>query len=465
MPDMMPVEDAAAASAKRAVEIARLDMIAANLKSSAVQVGFASAALLLAFAENVTGLGRGFDAWHYGWLAGQFLIAAAFIAVTRLWPKGTLNTRLGLSRRGAYALLYFVSGANWGALSWVAIVPGDIFNQVFVVLVMICISMIYIVRLSACTPVFMAGAAGLFLVCLPNSWVMENGLSNLMTVAAPAWVLLLVGAASRLGRQISSMIEMSLREGELVRRLSEANARVEAESASKSAFLANMSHELRTPLNAILGFSDIMREGVFGALSPRYRAYAADIHASGEHLLSLINDLLDISKIESGRMQLAIEAVEIAEVAPQVIRLLQPKADAKRQTLHLSLSSAPAAMMADPRAVTQILLNLAGNALKYTQVGGVVCIAFAADARDVVITVADNGPGIAPEKQQRLFKPFERVDNSYLAGDAGTGLGLALVRDLAALHGGDAEIDSAPGKGTTVTVRLPGAVIPSARAA
>ena len=91
--------------------------------------------------------------------------------------------------------------------------------------------------------------------------------------------------------------------------------------------------------------------------------------------------------------------------------------------------------------------------------------AFAADARDVVITVADNGPGIAPEKQQRLFKPFERVDNSYLAGDAGTGLGLALVRDLAALHGGDAEIDSAPGKGTTVTVRLPGAVIPSARAA
>ncbi len=465
MPDTMTPPDAAAASATRAAEIARLDMISVNLKSSAIQVGLSSIALLFAFAENVTGLGRGLSTGHFVWLACQLAICAVFVAVTHVWPSGTLTSRFGLSRRAAYSLLYLVSGASWGALSWVAIIPGDIFNQVFVMLVMICLSMIYIVRLSACTQVFFAGIGGLFVVCIPNSWMVENGLSNLMTVAAPAWTLLLGAAAWRLGRQISSMIEMGLREAELVRRLSEANARVEAESASKSAFLANMSHELRTPLNAILGFSDLMREGVFGALEPRYRAYASDIHASGEHLLSLINDLLDIAKIESGRMKLAIEPVEIADIAPQVIRLLQQKADARNQKLHLSLTGAPASIMADQRAVTQILFNLVGNALKYSQAGSVVCIAFAADARDVVITVADNGPGIPADKQARLFKPFERVDNSYLAGDSGTGLGLALVSELAALHGGTASIESAVGMGTTVTVRLPGAVIPSVRAA
>ncbi|MFT3810136.1 MAG: HAMP domain-containing sensor histidine kinase [Micropepsaceae bacterium] len=465
MPDMTPAPEAEAACAKRAGETARLDMIRVNLRGSALQISAASLLLLWAFADGVTGSGHGLTPWHFAWAALQCVIAAGFLVTARLWPARASGTRFGVSRRSAYVALYFISGLNWGALTWVAIVPGDIFNQVFVMLVIICLSMIYSVRLSACTPVFMAGAIGLFAVAMPNIWVLDNGLSDIMRIAVPAWLALVVAAAARLGAQISDMIETRLREAELVRRLSEANARVEKESASKSAFLANMSHELRTPLNAILGFSDLMREGIFGSLDARYRGYANDIHASGEHLLSLINDLLDIAKIESGHMKLAIEPVEVCDIAPQVIRLLQREADAKRQTLHLSLTGAPVAIMADARAVTQILLNLAGNALKYSQAGSVVCLAVTADARDVVLTVADNGPGIPADKQARLFKPFQRVDNSYLAGDSGTGLGLALVSELAALHGGTAAIESAPGAGTTVTVRLPGAVIPAARAA
>ena len=441
----------------RAVETAKLDLIASNLRSSAVQIAVASVALVFAFDRSVTGFGGEITAWHLIWLAGQMAVAAAFVAVSRIWPPGAG----GASRLTVYATLYFVSGAMWGALSWVAIEPGDIFNQVFVILVMICLSMIYIVRLTACTFVFLAACGGLFLVALPNCWVAHNELSTLMTFAAPAWLVLLGVASWRLGRQISAMIEMRLREGELVKRLSAAHLRAEQESASKSAFLANMSHELRTPLNAIIGFSDIMRSGLHGELSERYAAYAADIHASGEHLLSLINDLLDIAKIEAGRMQLAIEPVDVEDVAPQVKRLLQPRADEKGQTLTLSLGAAPAVIMADARALTQILLNLAGNAVKYTQAGGAIDIAIRAEGGDVVLQVSDNGPGISPEKQTRLFKPFERLDNSYLAGDAGTGLGLSLVRKLAALHGGEARIESAAGRGTTAIVRLPGAAMPS----
>ena len=444
---------------RRAGLTAKLDIIAGNLRSSALQVAIASAVLVLCFDGRITGFGSKTTIWHAVWLAAQIGIAALFYTVRRIWPPGGAVRRYGLSRRAAYAALYFVSGASWGALTWVAIIPGDILNQVFVMLIVICLSMIYIVRLTACTPVFFAANAGLFLVAMPNAFVMDNGLSRLMAFAGPFWLALLGAAAWRLGKQISEMIEMRLREGELAARLAEAHARVEAESQSKSAFLANMSHELRTPLNAILGFSDMMREGVFGALEPRYRTYAGDIHASGEHLLSLINDLLDIAKIESGQMKLALAPVALLDIAPQVIRLLQPKADARDQKLHLSMTGAPETIMADQRAVTQILLNLASNALKYSQAGAVVCVAIRADARDVVLTVADNGPGIPLDKQARLFKPFERVDNSYLAGESGTGLGLALVSELAALHGGTASIESAPGQGTTVSVRLPGAVV------
>ncbi len=444
-----------------AVETAKLDLIAINLRSSGLQVAFASAALVLAFDNSVTGFGGHLTLWHFGWLAAQLAVAAAFFAVARLWPAGAESGAFGMPRRWAYAALYLVSGSLWGALSWVAIIPGDIFNQIFVILVIICLSMLYVVRLTASTSVFFAANTGLLVVSFPSCWVVERGLSALLVIAAPVWLGLLSVAAWRLGRQISEMIQMRLREGELVKSLSAARLRAEQESASKSAFLANMSHELRTPLNAIIGFSDVMRAGLFGALEGRYRGYADDIHASGEHLLSLINDLLDIAKIEAGRMQLSIEPVETAAIGPQVLRLLKPRADEKRQTLTLTLSAAPARMMADPRALTQILLNLAGNAVKYTHAGGVIDITIRADGRDVLLRVGDNGPGIAADKQQRLFHPFERVDNSYLAGEAGTGLGLSLVRKLAALHGGEASIDSVPGFGTVVTVRLPDAVLAS----
>jgi len=444
---------------KRAALTAKLDIIAGNLPPSAVQIAIASVVLLACLDVRITGFGMPTDDAHFAWLAAQMGIVALFFAVHRFWPPGAGIDRFGLSRSTVYAALYFVSGAAWGALTWVAIIPGDILNQVFVVLIVICLSMVYIVRLTAYTPVFFAANAGLFLVAMPNSFVIDNGLSRLMAFAGPCWLALLGTAAWRLGSQIGAMLEMRLREGDLAARLADAHARAEAESQSKSAFLANMSHELRTPLNAIIGFSDVMRSELFGALDGRYRGYAEDIHLSGAHLLSLINDVLDIAKIESGAMELFIEPLDTADIASQVMRLLSGRAAEKNQTLTLSLDGAPAAIRGDSRALKQILLNLAGNALKYTQERGAIEVSIRADGSDVVLGVSDNGPGIATEKQARLFRPFERIDNSYLTADAGTGLGLSLVRALSALHGGTASIDSAPGRGTRVSVRLPGAVV------
>ncbi len=438
-------------------------MIAANLRGSAAQILAASIVLVFTVDGRISSIGGPLTWWHFLWLAAQTAIAASFVIVARRWPAGVDDERL--SRRRVYGALYFASGALWGAYTWVAIVPGQIFNQVFVMLVIVSLSLVYVVRLAACSRVLMAAYAGLFLVALPNTWLEENALSKALFYLAPFWVAFLLHAAGQLSRQINEVIVMRLREHALAASLSEARARAAAASASKSAFLANMSHELRTPLNAIIGFSDLMRSGTFGELSVRYRGYADDIHASGAHLLSLINDVLDISKIEAGGMELSPETMSPGDIGAQVMRLLKPRADERNQSLTLSLSEAPALMIADPRAVTQILLNVVGNAVKYSGAGAAIVLEIRAENRDVVLMVSDNGPGIPTERQARLFRPFERLDNSYLAGDGGTGLGLSLVRALAALHGGEAAIDSRLGKGTTVSVRLPGAATATARAA
>ena len=230
--------------------------------------------------------------------------------------------------------------------------------------------------------------------------------------------------------------------------------RAEAEARGKTRFLANMSHELRTPLNAIMGFSDIMRTRLFGELSPRYGEYAQLIHESGQHLLDLINDLLDVTKIEADKYELRTEIFDVREAANAALRLLRQQADDAGVTLRGVLPAAELDVHADRRALKQIVLNLVANALKFTPRGGSVTVSFAAVAGELDIEVADTGVGIAPEDLERLGRPYEQ------AGDAadrsrGTGLGLSLVRAFARLHGGDMSVESRLGEGTAVTVRLP----------
>jgi two-component system cell cycle sensor histidine kinase PleC len=235
--------------------------------------------------------------------------------------------------------------------------------------------------------------------------------------------------------------------------------RAEAESAnaSKTAFLANMSHELRTPLNAILGFSEIIARECLGPVgSPRYKEYAGDIHSSGAHLLSLINDLLDVAKIEAGRMEIEPQIIETGRALDGALKFVGARARDRRQALTINVDDDATILYADERALKQIVINLVSNAVKFTQEGGRIEVTAKRNkAGDFELVVADNGPGIPREKVNRIFKPFSRVDNRYDSENSGTGLGLALVRGLAELHGGRAWMDSEEGKGTGVHVVLP----------
>ncbi len=239
------------------------------------------------------------------------------------------------------------------------------------------------------------------------------------------------------------------------RALLEARDAALAASRAKSRFLANMSHELRTPLNAVIGFSEVMTREMFGPVGPRYQEYSRLIHESGTHLLDLINSVLDMSKIEAGKFVISVELYDLEESAARAVRFLRIAAE--RADVALTLDIAPEArrIFADRRAVKQILVNLLSNGVKFTPPGGTVGVRAAADGRGVEIAVTDTGTGISGADLARLGQPFEQVENAETRAKEGTGLGLALVRSLALLHGGEAVLESALGEGTTVRVRLP----------
>ncbi|WP_312785399.1 HAMP domain-containing sensor histidine kinase [Brevundimonas sp.] len=236
--------------------------------------------------------------------------------------------------------------------------------------------------------------------------------------------------------------------------LEAARAEAEAQNAGKSRFLANMSHELRTPLNAVLGFSDIMRQRLFGPVPDRYADYAQSIHEAGGHLLDLINDVLDVSRIEAARYDLSLERFDMREVVSAALALVRVQADDKGVDLAAVLPPEPLTVAADRRALKQITLNLLSNAVKFTPTGGSVTVRAEALGADLELTVADTGVGVAPEDLARLGRPFEQAGGAAQRAQ-GTGLGLSLVRSLAELHHGSMSIDSTLGEGTAVTVRLP----------
>lgn len=259
--------------------------------------------------------------------------------------------------------------------------------------------------------------------------------------------------------QLQSTIDI-LRESqtrivELAEKYEQEKIRAEQASQSKSDFLANMSHELRTPLNAINGFSDIMKKEMFGPLGdPRYREYISDILFSGQHLLSLINDILDMSKIEAGKMSLNLEALSVSDMVSQVLRIVRGRADENRLKVIYDETETQD-IQADPRAVKQVLLNLITNAIKFTPEGGTVTVDMEGRSTGVIVNVTDTGIGISEQDIARLAQPFEQIDSQHSRKHEGTGLGLALSKSLVELHGGNFTIASELGKGTTVTFTLP----------
>jgi signal transduction histidine kinase len=232
-------------------------------------------------------------------------------------------------------------------------------------------------------------------------------------------------------------------------------ARILSEQASraKSEFLATMSHELRTPLNAIIGFSELIRDQPFGEVPPRYVEYANDIHEGGRHLLSLVNDLLDMAKIEAGHYELLEQKVELGPLTAGCVRMIQHQADVGHVRIELSDSLAGRALFADARALRQVLMNLLANAVKFTPAGGTVRIFAECTAeRGLTLVVADTGIGMAPEAVAAAGQRFHQVDSSIGRRFGGTGLGLAICLKLIALHGATLTLESVLGKGSTVRV-------------
>jgi len=247
---------------------------------------------------------------------------------------------------------------------------------------------------------------------------------------------------------------VAIENARLFAEIEEKGRQLELASRHKSQFLANMSHELRTPLNAVLGYSEMMLDGLYGDLPEKAKGVLERVQSNGRHLLGLINDVLDLSKIEAGQLTLAIEDYSMAALVKQALSTTESLARTKGLALTAQIQDGLPLGRGDERRLTQVLLNLIGNAVKFTDKGEVAITAEAADGR-FTVAVRDTGPGIAEADQARIFEEFQQVDNTNTRKKGGTGLGLAIAKKIMEMHGGKLTVQSAPGQGSTFRMILP----------
>jgi len=378
-----------------------------------------------------------------------------------LWSKRTQSS----DRKVFHALL---SLQAWLSISWGAGVlacweDGNTTNNIFLALLVIGMSWALAITRSFHPVLFALGVMPMMTIFWLRAVFAPGEAASVLAFFAPvfaayAWFLG-ASARDRVNQMLAARFELEDMAAALEAARNDAVTKTvdaQAASASKSAFVANMSHELRTPLNAILGFAEIIQsEGVGGEVPAQYRAYAGDIRESGAHLLSLINDMLDIAKIEAGKMEIDRQLLDMSASVDAAVRLISQRAETKRQTVAVTVDPT-VRLVADERAFKQILLNLLSNAVKFSPDGSklaVVCVHQSDGATR--LTVEDEGPGIPDEKIKQLFRPFSRVDNRYDRSTGGTGLGLALVRGLVALHEGRVWLENKPTGGLIATIEFP----------
>jgi two-component system, cell cycle sensor histidine kinase PleC len=365
--------------------------------------------------------------------------------------------------RPALITLQVLIGLCWSTVGWLLWCEGNAANNGFVMIIMVMALWAMALTRCAVKAVFLAGVAAI-LVPLGVLFVTSDGIAaHIFLALLPIWGWYMVFSGMGARRHVDEMLHVRFAHEDLGKELAAArdeavSKRLEAETASqsKTSFLANMSHELRTPLNAIIGFSEIIASQALGENNSHYPEYANDIHMSGKHLLTLINDILDVAKIEAGRMEIDPQPIDLSSVLDNVERVMTIRAREKNLQVRFAVMDDAPQPTVDERAFRQILLNLLSNAVKFTPEGGMIDVkCLAGEGGGLLLCVKDSGAGIPAEKLAQLFKPFTQVDNRFNRNQGGTGLGLALVQGLARLHGGRAWLESEVGQGTTAFVYLP----------
>jgi len=398
-----------------------------------------------------------------GWFAVVIVGVALQLVVIRNFPTGELD--IGETRKWTIAasVANFFSIVCWTSLGWFLWVPGNEFDHTLITIVLAATLAAHSTLAGASrelsVPAFITYAVVMALIPLQD----HSAQSAYLALVTPFYVWYIARIArqnhTRARANITLLEERNTLLAELVMAKIESDRgreKAEAASLAKSHFLANMSHELRTPLNAILGFSEVISTGMFASAPERNAEYAKLINSSGHHLLNLINDILDLAKIEAGRWKLEEGEQDLFRIADDTMQLVQWKAKDTNATLDNAIDPQAPMVYADERAIKQILLNLLSNAVKFTPEQGTVTV-FGHLEVDGSMTfgVADTGVGIAPEDQARVFDSFGQGKHDVAIVDKGTGLGLSIVKGLVEAHGGYIRLESQVGQGTRVSVTLP----------
>jgi two-component system cell cycle sensor histidine kinase PleC len=448
---------------EKRIQLALLRGVVETVKSNRLVVPVFGLAVCAMFSQTVSP--GHLAAWYIQVLVGM----VPQVIVLQRVPSGSLSSEAlrQWSLRVAAANLFVV--ANWSALGLWLWVRGDTnSNHIMIELLLAATFASHAAISGACRAIARPALALYLLVLvgipLQGLFVPETFVRCACMVAlAPLYVGFVALISRRNLKRARAAIMLAQERDTLVAELVMAKlesdrGREQAEAASraKSQFLANMSHELRTPLNAILGFSEIISSRIFAQDDERNVEYAGLIHSSGKHLLALINDILDLAKIEAGRWQLHEAELSLFAVAGDALQQVTWRAQNDAIALENDIDPRLDTVFADERSIKQILLNLLSNAVKFTPEGGTVKV-FAqrlADG-DIIIGVSDSGVGIADEDQAKVFDSFGQGKHDVAIADKGTGLGLTIVKGLAEAHGGTVRLESKVGQGTTVTLRLP----------
>jgi len=398
------------------------------------------------------------------WLATIFISEGILLALTRQFKKQPRDTADLNQWRRNLAAGEFLYGVCWAAVAFTEFTQPTQAAYFFLFAALMVVTAIRMLFAASVMTILHAGTIPVTAALCLRFLMTGEAFYWLMAIVAAGIHFYFVFLVRNLQRTAFSMLEHRARNDRLIEELKqekisldEALEKAEAASLAKSKFLANMSHELRTPLNAIMGFSEMIKDEMLGPVgNEQYRSYAADIHESGEHLLKLINEILDLSRIEAGKYELSESPVDFGAVAMESLHLLRLDAQAKNLRLVTTFKPDMPQILADERAVRQICLNLLSNAIKFTPENGTVVLRTGLlHSGEAFLTVRDNGPGIAEEELPVVMSAFGQGREAARLPNNGTGLGLPIVAGLAELHGGRFELRSKTGAGTEASVIMP----------